>query len=137
LGWVGNLTGLMQNWAMFAPYPRKLSIWYVAPGTLRNGEKIDLYRNGAAVSLAKPESGADTYPNSYWSKYMDNLWMTGQYEALRGYYAQYLCDSWNATHHDGEQVMAVEIISFHEPTLLDGQVASPQRIELWHQRCLE
>jgi hypothetical protein len=137
LGWVGNLTGLMQNWAMFAPYPRKLSIWYVAPGTLRNGEQVDLYRNSAAVSLAKPESGADTYPNSHWSKYMDNLWMAGQHAGLRGYYAQYLCDSWNATHHEGEQVMDVEIISAREVTLLNGQVARPETVKLWRQRCLE
>ena len=51
---IGQILGLEQRWAMFAPSPLKNDGWYVIPGKLKNGKEVDLFRNGKEITWAKP-----------------------------------------------------------------------------------
>ncbi|NEP42847.1 MAG: hypothetical protein F6K35_27925 [Okeania sp. SIO2H7] len=57
---------LDQRWGMFAPYPSREDGWYVIPGKLKNGKKIDLFKNGQPVIWDKPLLVSSTYPNLRW-----------------------------------------------------------------------
>lgn len=104
-----------QRWNLFAPYPFKTDGWYVIPGTLVSGERVDLFQKGAPVSFEKPESVYRHYPSMRWRKYtyetrlQANAW-------LRAYHAAYLCRSWNVTHTGNEQLESLEIVYMRETT---------------------
>lgn len=91
--WLGYLFRLDQHWGMFAPSVFKDDGWYVLEGTTRTGQVIDLNRNGAPVSYAKPAAIVSLFRNDRWRKYsenylfIDHMWM-------RPYYCNYLLRIW-------------------------------------------
>jgi hypothetical protein len=97
-----------QYWDMFSPGPLRDDGWYVIEGMLKNGERVDIYRNGAPVSFDRipPREVAAQYPNERWRKYLMNLYFA-KYSQFRLYYDRYLCRKWN----DGR--------SMDDPRLLD------------------
>lgn len=88
-----------QYWTMFAPEPMRTDGWYVVPGELEDGSRVDaLHRR--SVTWTKPENVAATYPNARWRKYLVNLWREG-FGAYHPHLADHLCRRWNATHETG------------------------------------
>ncbi|MGH7279543.1 MAG: hypothetical protein ACREJG_12765, partial [Candidatus Rokuibacteriota bacterium] len=129
---VGYMLRLDQTWQMFAPSPLKDDGWYVIPGRLQNGEVVDLFRGGEGVRWEKPDSVADTYPNTRWRRYMMLL------RNHRGYapsYARYLCRSWNRTHGGGRSLRELEIVFVVERTLPDYRPSEPQKVSLLRRTC--
>ena len=73
---VANVLQIHQNWGMFAPYPKTDDGWFVVPATLRNGQRIDVFRavvsgDGEEMSWAKPTPVAAQFPNVQWRKYLE------------------------------------------------------------------
>lgn len=95
----GETVGLTQYWTMFAPDPLAVDGWWVMPGHLTNGTRIDVYRGGP-VSYEKPADVSAQYPTQRWRKYMMNLRRDG-YREYRRHYAAYRCRDWNRTHDVG------------------------------------
>jgi predicted DCC family thiol-disulfide oxidoreductase YuxK len=87
---------LDQYWDMFSPGPLRDDGWYVIEGNLKNGEKVDLFREGAPVSFERrsPAEVAGQYTDERWRKYMMNLY-SAKYAIFRLHYDRYLCRKWN------------------------------------------
>ena len=84
--------GLDQYWGMFAPSPSREDGWYVIPGELRDGQKVDLMpitRDDYTmhpISYEKPQDIPATYKNEHWRKYLENIYNqdhAGQRPVLR------------------------------------------------------
>src|SRR3989344_3703047 len=112
---IGAVLRLDQKWDMFSPRPLIDDGWFVIVGTLANGEKIDLFRNGGEVSFEKPQSVSSMYKNQRWRKYMMNLWLIS-HSNYRPYYLNYLCEEWNRNHTDGESLENIEMTFMREDT---------------------
>jgi len=85
-----------QYWDMFSPGPLRDDGWYVIEGLLKNGERVDLFRNGGPISYDRLpyEKVVAQYPNERWRKYMMNLYFA-KYSQFRLYYDRYTCRKWN------------------------------------------
>jgi hypothetical protein len=133
LGGIGRVIGLNQGWMMFAPDVFKGSTWYVAPGTLRNGQELDVYGNGKDVTFARPGLISETYQNDHWYRYLE-LTANTQMEAKRWYLGAYLCRRWNATHSEEHHLERLEVIAVKEWILPDRRSWGPRReVMLMHQ----
>lgn len=133
LKWIASVLRIDQTWNMFAPYPLKDDGWYVIPGVLKNGQEVDVYRGGGAVSWEKPEYVAYMYKNQRWQKYMMNLW-SKDFSQFRLYYGRYLCRLWNDHHKGGEQLDHFSINYMRQDTRPNGE-APPQKVDLWDHYC--
>ncbi len=133
--WIGSLTRLDQRFDMFAPTPLLEDGWYVFPGKLSDGTEIDVFRNGAPVSYAKPKWGAYEYKDQRWQKYMMNLWSANLSQFREGY-GKYLCREWNKTHTGEKQLMEYDMMFMVERTPAPGQPQSPVEPQtIWHHQC--
>jgi len=106
---VGFALGLDQNWNMFAP-PGTDDGWYVIPGKLRDGTKVDLFKDGEPVDFSKPQYVYRTYKNTRWNKYMYNIRASWFDKKYAGYYARYLCADWNANHPKDKLLDELDIL---------------------------
>jgi hypothetical protein len=125
--------GLDQMWDMFAPYPLKDGGWYVVQGNLRDGSRVDLFRDGAPLSWDKPGLVSATFRNERWRKYLMNLWLRDN-AAHRARYARYLLREWNAQHKGGRALESVEVYFMLERTPPDYQVSVPQKLLLCEEQ---
>jgi predicted DCC family thiol-disulfide oxidoreductase YuxK len=133
--WIGSLTRLDQRFDMFAPTPLLEDGWYIFPGKLSDGTEIDVFRNGAPVSYAKPKWGAYEYKDQRWQKYMMNLWSSNLSQFREGY-GKYLCREWNKTHSGDKQLIEYNMIFMVERTPAPGQPQSPVEPQtIWHHQC--
>jgi hypothetical protein len=136
---IGHFFGLDQYWSMFAPYPIKDEGWYVIPGNLRDGEKVNLMPVTSddfrphKMTWKKPYV-PDTYKNEHWRKYFENIWQ-GQNADQRLYLGQYICREWNARHAGAEQLRTFQITYMQQPTLPDYIHATPRPVVLWTHSC--
>lgn len=119
-----------HRWDMFAPFPPTADWWFVTPGRLESGDRIDAFHR-TAVSWDRPPDVADAYPSHRWYLYLFDL-PSSEYEALRSHFAQYLCRRWNEGHDD--DLVAVTVAYVEEPTRLDGP-ESTRRVALLEHRC--
>lgn len=135
----GSFLGLAQEWKMFAPPPRSGG-WHVIPGTLRNGQQVDLMpvtRDDFRlheVSWKKPQYGADIYKNHRWRRYMASM-SEGDNAEVRPYFGAYICREWNARHEGPQELMSLQGVYMMEETLPHNRSATPQPIVLWEQSC--
>jgi len=134
--WIGRVLRLDQKWEMFAPYPLKDDGWYVMPGELRNGEEVDVWRDGAAVTYDKPELVSAMYPDQRWRKYMRNIWLK-KYKKSRLYFGKWVCRSWNREHRGGETLKSFKIIFMREDTLPDREEKEPREVKIWTHDCFK
>ena len=133
--WVAHATGLAQVWNMFAPHPKKDDGWYVIPARLAGGAEVDLFRAGAPVSWAKPADASSLYPDAYWQKYLEYIWLR-DFAAARLHYARYLCRDWNASRRDADLLRTFEIVYMRENTPPPGQPPQPaEPVVLWRHDC--
>ena len=129
----GIMTGLEQEWSLFAPKPMEDDGWYVMPATFANGEKLDIH-SGKPIAWSKPNDVYLTYRSMRWSKYLIDLWVPDQDDNLRQY-SQFLCDRWNSQLDDRKKLMFFDIFFMLEPTLPDFKKPEVERLHLWHQTC--
>ena len=125
---VGYLLRLDQYWNMFSPYPPKADGWFVMPGTLKDGHRVELWTGERGVSWEKPSNISALYPNDRWWKFMENIY-PGQREreAALDAYARYLCRDWNTRHSGQGQLETFRIFFMQETTLPNYQDIQPEK----------
>src|SRR5215212_10835548 len=137
---LGPFLGLDQYWGMFAPSPSKEDGWYVIPGELRDGQKVDLMpitRDDYGmhpISYEKPQDITATYKNEHWRKYLENIY-NQDHADQRLYFGQYICRQWNAHHTGADTLETFRIIYMLELTLPDYRQSKPEKVDLWNHRC--
>ena len=132
--WFGWTLHLDQKFNMFAPTPLLEDGWYVMPGTLQDGSKVDVF-SGKEVSYEKPQWVAYTYKNQRWQKYLMNLWSRDFAEYRQGY-GKYLCREWNANHSGEKRLETFDIIFMLEVAPAPGQPQSPVvPTTIWSHHC--
>lgn len=118
------------RWNMFAPAPLNVDGWYVVPGRLESGERVDAFRGGT-VQWGKPTEVDKTYPSARWRKYLQDVrWSEDR--RLRAAFASYLCHRWNAEHDD--DLTRVTVSYVEQRTTLDGPEPT-ERVDLYRHRC--
>jgi hypothetical protein len=137
---LGPFLGLDQYWGMFAPSPSKEDGWYVIPGELRDGQKVDLMpitRDDYSmhpISYEKPQDIPATYKNEHWRKYLENIY-NQDHADQRLYFGQYICRQWNARHTGADTLETFRIIYMLELTLPDYRQSKPEKVDLWNHKC--
>jgi len=104
------------RWDMFAPEPRRVGGWYVAPATTVAGDRVDAW-NGGAVSWVPPADATTTFPTHRWLVYLLDLQRPGGVP-LRDEFGAYLCDRW-ATRHDS-RLQNVSVVYVERPVRFEG-----------------
>jgi hypothetical protein len=94
---------LDQRWNMFAPRPNYVSGWFVAPADLADGSHVDLMNGGGAVSWARPDVVAATYPDFRWRKYLINIGLS-RFDGYGPGLSAYLRRHWDGTHPAAQKV---------------------------------
>lgn len=118
------------RWNMFAPAPMNVDGWFVVPGRLESGERVDAFRR-SSVDWDKPAEVDRTYPSARWRKYLQDVRWSGD-TALRRGFAGYLCHRWNSHHED--DVVRLTVGYVQQPTRLDGPEPT-ERVELFDYNC--
>jgi Vitamin K-dependent gamma-carboxylase len=137
---LGPFLGLDQYWGMFAPSPSKEDGWYVIPGELRDGQKVDLMpitRDDYGmhpISYEKPQDIPATYKNEHWRKYLENIY-NQDHADQRLYFGQYICRQWNAQHKGSDTLETFRIVYMLEKTLPDYRQSKPEKVDLWNHTC--
>ena len=121
---------------MFAPRPYTLDGWFVIPGRLRNGEKVDVFSGGGSVRWQKPTNVNSTFKNFRWRKYLRKLTLK-EYKKHRKFYARYLCTSWNRSHGPLEKLEKFTIYFMSEKNLLDNQTTRPKKVLIYRHHCFK
>ncbi|SEO28672.1 Vitamin K-dependent gamma-carboxylase [Halogranum amylolyticum] len=118
------------RWNMFAPAPLNVDGWFVVPGRLDSGERVDAFR-GSDVDWEKPDEVDRTYPSARWRKYLQDVRWGGDTRLRRGF-ADYLCHRWNSDHED--ELTSLTVGYVQQPTRLDGPEPT-KRVELLEHQC--
>lgn len=123
--WLGYLVRIDQHWGMFAPTVFKDDGWYIYDGTTTRGQHLDLNRQGAPVTEAKPASVMKLFKNDRWRKYSENYLFVSN-EFMRPYLCNYLLRIW---HEDPAHppLRRLEIVYMKEVSQPDYKVAPPVR----------
>ncbi len=128
---------LDQRWSMFAPFPMTISIYPQIEGTLRNGEKTNLYPlTESSPSWEPPTDQLYAYYKNYrWRKFMDKIRSTSD-NRIRGAYGDYLCRSRNKISlqrpkHIG--IFDINFVSRHTNT--KGEPKKVERKMTWRHWC--
>lgn len=107
---VSDVTTLRQRWNLFAkPLPK--DGWYVGVARLKDGETVDLFRDGAPAdweSYTKPKYVSEQFANHRWRKYYRRI-LTPTRVNLRDPLSWYLIREWNAEHGPDEQIESFEL----------------------------
>lgn len=145
---ISVLSGLSQGWFMFAPSPPKHDGWWVIPGELEGGQRVDLLPvihndyEMQEVSYDKPEDIGATVRN--WQKYLNYMTTTefvdtperhADQRDKRESFASYLCQEWNSRHADGEYLEKLKIVYMRETTLPPSRTPEIEREVLHEQSC--
>ena len=131
---IARLTGLQQQWNMFAP-PSKADGWYVVAGELEDGRVVDVVAGiGSLPTFEKPAYVSQMYSSYRWRKYL-RLVSHVDYHQYRPAYASYLCRSWNRDHRGGAGLKELKIYFNLERTLPNYQVEEVERLLLEVRQC--
>lgn len=122
--WLGHFFRFDQNWGMFAPTVFKDDGWYIYEAKIKNGELVDLNRNGKKVSYKKPSNIIDLYENDRWRKFGE-IWPL-EPEKVKKKFCDYLKYKWNSE-HPTEKIDSLRIIYMLESTLPNYKYVLPLR----------
>jgi hypothetical protein len=131
---VGKWASLKQSWIMYAPSPTNRNGWFVFPGTLQDGRKIDLFQGGTALNWEKPKSLSPVYRGASWLNYFEHTVYWYAEKQPQKYYpdfAEYICRTWNRDHHGGSRLSSLEFVYVLTPT----NSSEKQILSLWKQHC--
>lgn len=120
-----------QSWRLFAPNPLSTTYWWVVPGTLADGERVDAM-HGGTVDWDRPPNVAKSYETARWRKYLSNVRGTSN-RNHRAYLANYLCDRWNRSHD--VEMETVELWVLGQPERPYGGDAEVDRDRLLAYDC--
>jgi hypothetical protein len=139
---LGTLLGLRQSWGMFAPRPPGENFWYVIPGTLRGGQKVDLlaptiHNDWRPVKEASWENPDNLDENKYWRKYLEIIQHDEKDKPFREQFARYVCREWNEVHAGPLELTKLRFVEVEEEIALpdDHRHATPQRNRLFAASC--
>jgi hypothetical protein len=134
--WISRVLRVDQKWSIFSPGPPKDDGWFVIPGQLADGSKVDILRDGAPISWEKPTIATRNaiYRNMQWRTLFINM-NRGNKRVLYPSYANYLCRSWNASHSGKQRLVSFEIYFMSERTVPQGQTQTVDRQNNWQQSC--
>lgn len=146
---ISVLSGLSQGWFMFAPSPPKHDGWWVIPGKLEGGQRVDLLPvihndyEPQRVSYQKPEDIGSTVEN--WQKYLNYMTTTefvntpelrADQRDKRESFSRYLCREWNGRHAGQESLESLRIVYMREVTPPpQGQRLDPKKVVLHEHSC--
>ena len=125
--------GLEQSWIMFGPKFLREDFWYVYPGILKNGKRVDVFNKGSEITWDRPSNLANFYSNHRWKTYIRNLWVSDK--RLQPYYAQYLCGEWNKNHTSENQLSDIYFYYAREITLPNNKVDKPIYGLMYSHKC--
>lgn len=113
-----RITRLDQSWSIFAPNPPRDDGWYIVEATLKDGNKVDLFRNGNPINLDKPTLNErdQLYPNMQWRSYFISL-ARAEGKPLYSYLGDYLYRQWNQNHSASQQIENLTIYFMNERTV--------------------
>lgn len=141
-GRIAYSLGIYQRWNMFAPRPSQSTVWYVYPGTLADGTRIDVLptilhgdlSRVQALSWEEPDDiSGGLYGDKYWRKYLDAVASGSRDERLA--FGGYICRTWNG-HYGGDAALEqVEIVRMVRPTSLDGEELPVRQNVLYEFSC--
>lgn len=117
-----------SRWTLFAPNPSSTDRWYVAPGTVDTGERIDAF-GGSELRWDRPPNIAATYWSARHGKFMRNLRYDGTLQAALG---RYLCDRWNRNHE--AELVSLELYAVETPSFALEE-SSTERVQLVNKSC--
>jgi len=118
------------RWDMFAPEPRTVDGWYVAPALTASGERVDAY-GGGPVEWDRPPDLAATYPDHRWYVYLLDL-RRPAYADLRSAFAAYLCRAYAAQHPGRLRRVSVHFVA---ERVRIGAPDSVRRVRLVERSC--
>lgn len=128
---------LDARWTLFAPAPPVDDGWFVMPGRLEDGRRLDLMTGVIGpVRYDKPTRIAtDAYENARWRGYLYRLWQAPS-AAYRASYARYRCEQWNRSAPVGQRLSAFQMEYMLETTPAPGGDRRVERRVIWRQDCL-
>ena len=135
---VGKWANLKQSWIMYAPSPTNRNGWFVFPGTLHDGRKIDLFQGGTPLSWEKPKILSPVYRGAAWSNYFEHtVYWQAETEPQTYYqdFARYICRTWNRDHPDRTRLSSLEFVYVLTPTSSERGSSKKQIVSLWKQDC--
>lgn len=118
---IAEIPHVDQCWDMFSPRPMSDDGWFVIPGTLRDGSKVDLmpwlanYGEAPPLSWDKPKEVGVQFRDERWRKYFLNLWPTSNIR-FRRYLAKYIEYTWNRDHKGAQELVSFELLYMRETT---------------------
>jgi hypothetical protein len=128
---------LYQRWDMFAPSPMTGDGWYVMPGELSDGTKVNVWKPGERIAWGKPELLSSTFPHFRWRKYLTNISFVN-YSSYRLHFSRYLCRRWSADNPDEKLLKTFKIFYIRELTPPPGSPPTfPEKILLLNHQCYE
>jgi hypothetical protein len=128
---VSHLLGTDLSWSMFCCPKLRVARWLVLPGTFANGEQVDLYRSGQALTWHEPRDWAKVHRNYRWQAYVTGkLESTGRPE-LWTHFLLYVCHRWNRAHDAAHEVQELHIVYVQQTA------AGAKQTWLWSEFCSE
>ena len=132
---VASLLHFKKRWKMFAS-PSRHDGWFVMPGTLKNGDEVELWTGQHGVSWEKPLDISAQYPNARWRKFMSHISRRKKRrEVTLNAYADYVCRDWNTRHSGREQLDTFRIFFMLERTRPDYRNVRPKKKLLKTHSC--
>ena len=118
----GRVAHLSQSWGMFAPYPSLVDGWFIAQGTLKNRQKVNLFSKETPLSGEKPPQVARTYKNTRWRNYLGGSILQGGAEHLQLPFSTFLWRRWNRNHRPEQHLSKLTLLIAWEDTKMNGEV---------------
>ena len=104
----GQWIGIYQRWRMFAPSPRRIHGWYVAPAQLADGKSIDLVRPDDPIVTEPAPRQQRGLDNRLWRSYLLALTSSRGHEQTP-HYVRWLRRRWNERHTPDKHVKSVNL----------------------------
>lgn len=124
----GNALRLEQSWGMFSPFILKDDGFMIYSAYTKNGNYIDIYRDGKALTYDKPKNILSEFESDRWRKYTENyLFNNNNY--MRPYLCNYLIKKWNHE-HPKNQITDLTIIFMKEISVENYQTKPLEKIAL-------
>jgi hypothetical protein len=121
---IGFLTREYQRWDLYAPRPMLDDGWFVLDGATRDGQEIDLMRDGQPVDWNKPELVSAQFKNQRYRRWFQNIRLEVN-APLQVPYVRHRLEQWNQGHPD-RLIVSLKLVYMLEMTPPPGE---PAKIE--------